>query len=262
MAQTSDYAPGMPTWAELSTPDLEASKRFYSALFGWSYLTVAAESLGDYEMCTLGGTQGPQIASMQAMADDTLPPSWTCFFRTADVAATVSAVRSAGGRALTDPVQVAQMGRLAMFADPEGASFAVWQPYEYKGAEATGEPATMCWVELACRDIEQARSFYRAVFNWRAVDHRHNVPAYTVFKLVDEAVAGMIRIEDSWPAHQTPHWIPYFAVADCDASAALAADFGARIHVSPSDIPPGRIAAMTDPVGARLVIITLAGHHE
>ena len=255
MEGVADYAPGTSTWAELNTPDLRASKAFYAALFGWSYFTVTVETLGDYEMCTVGGPEGAQVASMQAMADDALPPSWTCFFRTADIAATADAVRAAGGRELTGPVRVAQLGLFAVFTDPEGAGFAVWDPGEYRGAEAFGEPSTMCWVELACHDTDRARDFYRAVFGWRAVEHRYRTPAYTTFKIGDHAVGGMVRIGDDWPAHRLPHWVPYFAVADCDASAADAAVLGARIHVAPSDVPPGRIAVMTDPVGARLVVI-------
>ncbi|MDL4816970.1 VOC family protein [Actinomadura opuntiae] len=258
MPEVTEYAPGMPTWAELATPDLGASTRFYSGLFGWSTYTVTVDTLGDYEMCTLGGPQGPQVAGMQPMDDDTLRPSWTCFFRTADIGGSAEAVRAAGGRELTGPVQVVHFGRMALFADPQGASFAVWEPDEHQGAEVAGEPSTLCWVELACRDVDRARAFYGAVFGWRAVDREYYGPTYTNFKIGDWAVAGMVRMDEQWPPHAVPHWTPYFEVADCDASAALAADLGARVRVPPSDIPPGRFAIMTDPAGARLGIIAPA----
>ncbi|MFB4301025.1 VOC family protein [Actinomadura sp. NTSP31] len=258
MPEVKEYAPGMPTWAELATPDLAASTRFYRALFGWSSYTVTVDTLGDYEMFTLDGPQGPQVAGMQAMTDDALPPSWTCFFRTAEAAGTAAAVRAGGGRELTGPVQVAQFGRMALFMDPEGASFAVWEPYEHQGAEVAGEPSTLCWVELACRDIERARAFYGAVFGWRAVEREYYGPTYTTFTIDGRAAAGMVHMDEQWPSHVRPHWIPYFQVTDCDAATALAADLGARVRVPPTDVPPGRFAVMTDPTGARLGIITPA----
>jgi hypothetical protein len=54
------------------------------------------------------------------------------------------------------------------------------------------------------------------------------------------------------------HWLVYFAVGDCDASAAKAARAGATLVVPPSDIPGvGRFAVATDPQGAAFAMIEL-----
>ncbi len=34
--QIEKYEPGTPSWVGLSSPDVDASKRFYGDLFGWS----------------------------------------------------------------------------------------------------------------------------------------------------------------------------------------------------------------------------------
>ena len=34
MSERTSYEPGVPSWADLSTPDVDASKRFYAGLFG------------------------------------------------------------------------------------------------------------------------------------------------------------------------------------------------------------------------------------
>jgi predicted enzyme related to lactoylglutathione lyase len=155
MPEVTSYEPGHPTWAELASPDPERSKDFYCELFGWYSYTLTAD-IGEYEVFTLGGVQGPEVGGMQFLADDSLHSSWTCYFRTADMAASVDAVRAAGGMVLVEPTDVAGLGRMSLCSDLEGADFALWYPGDLQGAGGMDEPATMCWVELACRDVRAA----------------------------------------------------------------------------------------------------------
>ncbi|MGP4029928.1 VOC family protein [Actinomadura sp. 3N407] len=258
MAKASRYPPGVPCWLGLSSPDVEASKAFYGGLFGWDSYILADDKLGDYVVWTLGGPQGPGVCGLLALADDTERSSWTCQFSVTDMGAAIARVQAAGGLALTDGVDVGHLGNWGLVADPEGASFALWQPYASPGAGVVGEPATMCWVELACRDIDQARRFYGQVFGWTFAGWSCHGTAYTDGKVADRPVAGLVVMDERWPPHYPPHWMPYFAVTDCDASTARAAELGARIRVPPTGAPPGRFALMTDPAGARLAIITPA----
>jgi predicted enzyme related to lactoylglutathione lyase len=67
----------------------------------------------------------------------------------------------------------------------------------------------------------------------------------------------MLRIQPEWGS-VPPHWLPYFAVVDCDASADRASENGAAMHVPPTDIPQvGRFAVVRDPQGAAFAIIAL-----
>jgi uncharacterized protein len=43
-------------------------------------------------------------------------------------------VKAAGGATLTEPFDVMDAGRMAVFTDPEGAVFCVWEPNQHKGA--------------------------------------------------------------------------------------------------------------------------------
>ena len=55
-----------------------------------------------------------------------------------------------------------------------------------------------------------------------------------------------------------PHWLVYFAVADCDESTKKIKKLGGKIHMDPSDIPEvGRFALAEDPQGARFAVIKL-----
>src|SRR4029079_13974630 len=55
----------------------------------------------------------------------------------ADVAA--ANVSDAGGSVVMEPFDVMDAGRMAVFADPEGAVFCVWQAKEHKGAKVVNE---------------------------------------------------------------------------------------------------------------------------
>jgi predicted enzyme related to lactoylglutathione lyase len=251
-------SPGSPNWIDLASPDVATSKTFYCELFGWYVYTLTVPDYADYNIFTLGDIQGPEVAGMQALTDDSQPPSWTCYFRVEDLQGTVDTVVSQGGQELIPPADFSGLGSMALCSDSQGADFAIGKPGQISGLGATDEPSAMCWVELACRDVEEGRRFYTKVFGWRAVDRDYNGSPYTSWKVGDWTIGGMSLMDDTWP-HQNPaEWMPYFWVADCDASAAKAAELGATIRVPPTDTQPGRYSALTDPTGARLAIVTPA----
>jgi uncharacterized protein len=257
MPQVTAHAPGWPNWVALNTTDIALSQDFYTNLFGWDVYTLTLSERGEVTIFTLGGIQGPEVAGMHSLADDTEPPSWTCYFRADEVDVMVEVVKAAGGQELSPPTDVANLGRSALCCDSQGAEFALVRPYNFPGAGVVDEPSAMCWVELACRDPGEARRFYHRVFGWRAVDRLAHECTYTDFKIGERSIAGMVPMDSSWPPGYPPQWIPFFAVADCDAVAARAVGLGARIPTGPDDLSAGRCAILHDPTGARLGIIAV-----
>ena len=61
---------------------------------------------------------------------------------------------------------------MAVFADPTGAVFGIWQPGTFAGAELVNEYGTCGWNELGTRDTAAAKEFYGAVFGWGTVEDR------------------------------------------------------------------------------------------
>ncbi len=55
---------------------------------------------------------------------------------------------------------------MAVFTDPEGAAFCVWQAKEHKGARVVNEQGSLNFNGLATRDVEGAKAFYGSVFGW------------------------------------------------------------------------------------------------
>ena len=256
MPEISEYAPGTPSWVDLASPDPDASARFYGGLFGWTATDPGpVEETGGYRMLQrddrdvagLGPTQAPDQ-----------PAIWTTYVSTDDADAVTAKVQAAGGRVVMEPLDVLGAGRMAVFADAGGAVISVWQAQTHIGAGVVNEPGSLCWNELATREIEAAKRFYAAVFGWTADTNAFGDTSYTEWKLGDRTVGGMIQMNDEWPAEVPAHWMVYFAVEDIDAATKKVEELGGRISVPPTDTPAGRFSVVNDPHGAVFSIIRLA----
>ncbi len=255
MTETPGYAAGTPSWVDLGSPDLDASERFYGGLFGWSVDPAGPSAETGYRMFRL---DGQPVAGLDPIAGANFSAAWTTYVSVDDADQAVENARRAGGAVTVEPLDVGDAGRMAVLVDPAGAFFAVWQPRAHPGAGLVNQPGTLCWNELATRDIDTARDFYRAMFDWKTRTNPFEGTVYTEWKLGDHSIGGMIQITDEWPDDVSAHWMVYFAVDDCDESAVRAEELGGKTPVPPTDIPPGRFAVLNDPQGAVFSIIEMA----
>ncbi len=253
MPKIDEYEPGTPSWVDLASPDLPSSVSFYSNLFGWDPDDQGPEA-GGYTLFRIG--EEPVAGAGPTMMEGQ-PTAWTTYVSVADADEAVAKAKKAGATVFLEPMDVMDVGRMAVFADPTGAAVAVWQPKAHKGAGIVGEPGALCWTELATRDTAAASDFYRDVFNWGAETSDMGGMPYTEWKLGDQTVGGMMPMPTEVPAEVPPYWLAYFAVANCDAAVAKATDGGANVLVPGTDIPVGRFAVMTDPQGATFGVIQL-----
>jgi uncharacterized protein len=246
------YEPGMPVWVDLATTDVAAATRFYCELFGWTGRVAEEPEAGGYSTFMRDGNS---VAAVGGVMDEGQPPAWTSYFGTADADATTRQVEQAGGKVLAAPFDVMGYGRMAVYADPAGAVFAVWQARTMPGLELKGEPGSLSWNELMTRDAAGAKVFYPAVLGWRPRDVTMDQGVYTLWEVGEESAAGMMGMEgDQWP--DLPNaWTVYFEVADTDAAAARCTELGGSVVVPPTTSPAGTFAALADPQGAVFSVI-------
>jgi predicted enzyme related to lactoylglutathione lyase len=198
------------------------------------------------------------VAGLMPFTGSAQRPGWNTYVSVTDAAATAALVADAGGQVLVPPIDVAGQGRMAMFADDQGAVIAAWQPAAFRGAGMVNDPGCACWNELACRDTAAAGRFYKRVFGWQAATSQMGPMTYSEWRLDDRPVGGMVHMDEDWPGGIPPRWMVYFAVADCDAAAARAEELGGQVRVPPTDVPSGRFAVAGDQHGAEFTIIKLA----
>jgi len=254
MPEFNSYAHGTPSWVDHGTKDLPASNAFYGTLFGWD-ADDQGEEMGNY---TLLRKAGKTVAgNMPAMVEG-MPRVWTSYVSVDDADATVELARKAGAMVFVEPMDVSDIGRMAVFADPTGAAIGVWQAKTFMGSELAGETGAFVWTELNTRDTAAAKSFYADVFGWEPSDIDMGGMSYTEWKLGGASVAGMLTMPDMVPAEVPAHWLVYFGVDDTDASVSRATELGATALVPPTDIPPGRFAVLSDPDGAAFALIKMS----
>jgi predicted enzyme related to lactoylglutathione lyase len=255
MSERGSYEPGTPCWIDLGTPDIEASVDFYSALFGWEVPeSENAEQTGGYRQAM---KNGKPVAGMMPLMQEGQPPVWSTYISVSDADATAAAVKEAGGNTIAEPVDVMDLGRMAVFADPAGAVIGIWQPGTFVGAEIVSESNAVVWNELNTRDPEAAKAFYGAAFGWGFEEQQFETGAYTSLKVGEATVGGMIDITGRAPDGVPAHWLVYFAVDDVDGTVAKANGSGGGVALEPFDISGvGRIAILKDPFGAVFAVMT------
>jgi hypothetical protein len=254
MSERSSYVPGTPCWADLGTPDIEAAVSFYGGLFGWSIPeSENAEQTGGYRQAML---RDKPVVGVMPLMQEGQPPAWSTYVSVEDADATTAKVREAGGNVLAEPMDVLDLGRMAIFMDPAGAAFGIWQPGSFVGAEVVNESNAMVWNELNTRDTAGAKEFYGAVFGWGSEDREFQTGNYTSWKVGEDTAGGMIDITGRVPDEVPNHWLAYFAVDDTDASIEQAKGAGGEVVFGPEDIGEvGRIAVLKDPFGAIFALI-------
>jgi uncharacterized protein len=250
-----EYAPGTPSWIELSSPDVDASAKFYGELMGWSTTEPGSAETGGYRMFQ---QDEKNIAGLMGVMQEGQPTAWSTYISVADADDTAAKVKAAGGTEMVAPMDVMDIGRMAVFADPTGAVFGIWQPKSFTGADLVNEPNSLCWNELLTRDADANKAFYAAVFGWqgRPPAFEGAPTTYTVWEVDGKQVGGMMQMTDEhFPAEIPPHWGIVFAVANCDAILAKARELGATVTNGPMDMPIGRFAGFIDPQGASFTVM-------
>src|SRR5579884_439003 len=212
-----EYAPGTPSWVELASPDVDASAAFYRDVLGWSATEPGPPESGGYRMFQ---HDGRTVAGLMGHMQEGQPTAWSTYVSVADAEETARKVKDAGGGVIVAPMDVMDIGRMAVFADPTGAVFGVWQPKSFAGADLVNEPVSLCWNEVHTPDTETDKAFYQAVFGWGAgrPSFEGAPDTYTVWELDGHPVGGMMQMtEEMFPAGTPPHWSVCFAVEDADA---------------------------------------------
>ncbi len=248
----SRYEPGSPCWVDLGTPDVPAATRFYGDLFGWQ----TREGYGGYGFFL---KDDAAVAGYGPLGQADRPPAWSMYVCVGAADRVAANVRDAGGRTLAEPMDVMAQGRMAVFADTEGAAFGVWQPGEFPGAGVIGEPGSFVWIELASRDLDAARRFYHQVFDWNVPTEPVAASGYREFDLKGREIGGMLPMGPQFPPDVPPNWLVYFAVTSCDDTADRVAGLGGRVLMPGTTVSAGRFAVLADPQGAAFGVLEMTG---
>lgn len=251
MPTITRHAPGAFCWFELGTTDLASAKQFYRSLFEWTAndFPVGPDG-GSYAMFDLDGQSvGGAFTLTAEMRSKNVPPHWMPYVAADSADETAAKTAELGGKVIRDPFDVFTFGRMAVLADPTRAMFSIWEPQQHPGVGLTAVDGTVCWADLSTPDVEAATRFYSALFGWE-ISAGDDPSGYLHIKNGDAFIGGIPPASMRNP-QAPPHWMLYFLVADCDASAAKAQELGATLLLPPLTVEHvGRMAIVHDPQGA------------
>lgn len=112
-------------------------------------------------------------------------------------------------------------------------------------------PGLISWKELNTKDGEGAKKFYGELFGWTSEEVDMGKGKYTIFKVDDQTVAGMLTYPPEM-SHYPVIWLNYVTVPNLEEALAKAVGLGAKIHKDVTELNIGRFAIIGDPQGAGL----------
>jgi predicted enzyme related to lactoylglutathione lyase len=249
------HTPGTFCWFELATTDQGAAKDFYQRLFGWESSDSPISANEVYTMFTLNGRDVAAAYTMRPeQQSQGVPPNWGLYVAVENADRTAERAAQLGATILAGPFDVGEHGRMSVLQDPTGAVFSIWQPNKHAGTGVSGEPHSVSWADLNTRDQAAAGGFYSELFGWQMTTGKDMTPATpgTYYHIVNgsDFIGGVPPPEHLNP-HAPPHWMIYFAVADCPAATARARTLGAAVFVDSMSIGnEGWFSVLQDPQGA------------
>jgi predicted enzyme related to lactoylglutathione lyase len=252
---------GQFVWYDLMTSDVDAAKRFYPPLAGWSTQPFAQSSPENpYTMWTHGGTAIGGVARLTSeQRARGIPPHWMPSVEVNNVDNSIRQAESLGGKVAVPPMEVPDVGRYAILQDPQGAMLAIFTP---KGGpmdtafDGTPKVGRVSWHELMTTDYKKAFDFYRQLFGWDKTGEMDmgGGEMYVMYGKKNKPPYGGMFTRTADMANVPPFWLPYIFVKDLKKSIESATRAGAKVVNGPMDVPGGSIVVLQDPQGATIAL--------
>jgi uncharacterized protein len=237
-------------WHELLTTDTAAAAAFYPRVVPWR---TQPSSMPGYTIWMAGQSQVGGLMALPPEAAGT-PPHWLIYIGTPGVDATAEHAQRLGARVVKAATDIPNVGRFAVLADPQGATFALYTPGPTGGASPAPGPGIFSWHELATTDVGGALRFYGELFGWtKGTGHDMGaMGVYQIFERFGSMVGGMCNVQG--PA-TPPSWLSYVQVTDSGRAVAAAKAAGGRLLHGPVEVPGGSwIALFMDPQGGAFAV--------
>jgi predicted enzyme related to lactoylglutathione lyase len=242
-------------WYELMTTDVGAARAFYTDVMGWRAQEASTADL-NYTLFIMGDVPACGLLDLPEEARKVgATPRWIGHVAVDDAERVAEAIASRGGTVLVPPTP-SNIGRIAVVADPQGATLSLVEGLrpDRSSADLT-DAGQVGWHELFATDPRTAFGFYSAIFGWQtAGDAGDDVasadPAdiYQSFAAGERTLGGMVGKPPFAPA---AFWLYYFNTGDIDTALRRVTASGGQVFEGPHLLPGGQwFARCADPQGA------------
>jgi uncharacterized protein len=245
---------GQFVWYELTTPDVDAARKFYPPITGWG----TQQFDKDYTMWTTSGVPFAGIFRLgPEQRQQGIPPNWMPYIEAGNVDDTARKVTSLGGTVVVPPSDIPGTGRFAVVRDPQGATFGLYKSNTASRAwDGTPTLGRFSWHELMTTDYRKAFDFYRQLFGWEKTGDEMDMGGgnmYFMYGMKGKMYGGMFTRPPEMSG-MSPFWMVYVNVKDVKKAVDTATKAGAFVKQPPMEVPGGMIAILGDPQGAAFAV--------
>ena len=128
MAVSSQEQPGAIVWTDLTVPEAEGLREFYTQVVGWRSEGCDMGGYEDFVMIPAGASDGVAGVCHARGPNADMPAQWLIYVRVADLEASAKRCRSLGGEVLVGPRSLGASGEMIVIKDPAGAVMALLGP--------------------------------------------------------------------------------------------------------------------------------------
>ncbi len=247
---SQEHHVGKVIFLELVTPDLAASTRFYAGLFGWTFRDIQAGAT-QYAEASLDGRPVAGLVHRALPAGERRQPAWLSFFAVSDADAAEKIALQHGAKVLFEPHSFADRGREAVFADPQGAVFAVLASSSGDPPDFLAAPGEWIWSSLITSDPDTDAAFYQTLFDYEVFELPASGGARHLLLASHNYARASVNTLPANTPDPHPYWLNYVRVEDAVKMTAKVAALGGRVLVEPwVDRHGGKVAVVADPLGA------------
>jgi len=250
MPTVNTYPQGAPCWADVQTPDVDAAKTFYAAVFGWRFEDHPTPDGRSYAMAFLGDEVVATIAPQSPMRAPGSAARWNVYLAAEDARSIAGDAVHAGGAVQFGPEAVGDTGVMVFLDPPGGGTTGVWQAGTHRGSGRYNGPGALSWAELLTPEPQAAIGFFQHLFGYEVTEYpQEDGGTYSTLLVEGTEVAGVAP--DEGPAG----WQIYFGVADLSAAVQAVRDSGGEVLVEPDDGSGGGPATIRDPQGGEFSLL-------
>ena len=113
-------------WVDLTVPDADRLRDFYSAVIGWRPEAVSMREYDDWSMLEPSSGEARAGICHSRGVNEGMPPQWLIYVTVADLDQSVQKCLSLGGRVIHGQRNLGENSRFCVIQDPAGAVMALF----------------------------------------------------------------------------------------------------------------------------------------
>ena len=251
----NNYEQGKFVWHDLVTTKVEASKTFYSNLFGWEFDTYKMTGDFEYTMIYKWGRPIGGMIDVTKFKKASSITQWISSISVSDINKSIEVSKKLGAKIYGEPLKLEGRGSLVLAADNQGAAFAMLQSSTGTPAPKVPQEGDWLWNEYWSNDVQKPAKFYSSLFGYDIVDQRIGETDYKLLQGLGVNYTSITKLPNDKINNA---WFSYVYVKDMNNVISKVEKFGGIVLMEPHTNYSGSVVALvTDPGGAALLLRTI-----